>query len=238
MDKDYAKYLLKKTKNDYNKIAEHFSSKRFYIWEEIKTLIEPYIKEKDKILDLGCGNGRLIELFRDKDIEYIGVDNSKRLIEIAKEKYPHYKFLVSEAINLPFEDSYFNKVISVAVLHHIPSKEFRLKFLEEAERVLKPNGILILTVWNLWQRKIAWNLLFKYTIFKIFGKSKLDFKDVFYPWKDSQGKILIQRYIHCFTKKELKELAKKAGFKIKEIGFIDRGNTKKANIYLVAQKPS
>lgn len=204
------------------------------MWEELIPLAK-YVQAGEKILDLGCGNGRLFAMLKEKNIEYLGVDSSDKMINIAREKHgpAGAKFLTVEALELPFPESYFQKIFSVAVLHHIPSEEFRLKFLSEIKRVLKPRGLLILTVWNL--RKNYW-LLFKYTILKFIGKSKLDSGDVLWPWKNSEGKTVIERYIHCFARRELEKLAEKAGFKIEEAGFLDRGKSKKANIYLIAEK--
>ncbi len=249
MKKEYADYLLKKIREDYDKIAKDFSDSRYSIWEEFN-IFKDYIKDNDKILDLGCGNGRLLELFKDKDIEYVGIDNSEKLIEIAKNKFSIFnfqfsikpKFVVVDALNLPFENNYFDRIFSVAVLHHIPSKEYRLQFLKEARRVLRPDGLLILTVWNLWRRPKTLKSLIKYGLLKITGLSKFDFGDVFVPW---QNKIL--RYVHCFTKKELKNLAKEAGFKIEKIGIFKRGEAsrqskhgtgqaKNYNIFLIAGK--
>lgn len=241
MEKEYAKYLLGKTKDDYSLIADDFSRTRSFVWEELKPLAQ-YIIPGEKILDLGCGNGRLLQIFKGMNIEYFGVDNSEKLIEIAKEKYPENKFQVADALNLPFPENFFDKIYSIAVLHHIPSEEFKLQFLKEAKRVLKPGGFLILTVWNLWQRKTAWKLLIKATILKLLGRSKLDLKDIFYPWKNSNKKIISQRYFHLFTKRELKKIFKEIGFKIKEIGTLEkiRASEKKrekwTNIYLIVEK--
>ena len=230
MKKDYAEYLLKKTKEDYNLIAEDFSQTRHSVWPEL-TFFRKYVKEGERILDLGCGNGRLFEFFENRNVEYIGVDNVEKLIEIARKKYPEAKFLVGDALNLPFSDNYFDKVFSIAVFHHIPSGEFRLQFLKEVRKVLKQEGLLILTVWDLWRRVASLKLLTKFTIFKIFGKSGLDFKDVFVPW----GKK-VKRYYHHFTKRELINLVKKEGFKIKKFGVVKNETGKRSNIYLIAQK--
>jgi len=235
MDLDYAKYLLEKTRQDYNLIAEEFSNTRQFIWKDLKPLLD-YTNSGDRVLDVGCGNGRLLGALENKQIDYIGIDNSLKLIDEAKKRFPRGNFQVADALNLPFPENYFDKIYSIAVLHHIPSKEFRLRVLEEIKRVLKPKGLLILTVWNLWQRKTAWKSFFNKAFLKILGKTKLDFKDIFYPWKDKSGIIVTQRYFHLFTKRELKKLAKKAAFKVKETGILRRPESKDNNIYLIAEK--
>ncbi len=231
MDKKYAEYLLKETRAGYNLIAEEFSRTRWNIWAEF-SVFRDYIKNGDKVLDIGCGNGRLLGLLKGIEVEYIGIDNSEKLIETAREKHPQEKFLVASALKLPFPENSFGKIFLIAVLHNIPSEEFRLKILEEIKRVLKPGGVLILTVWDVW-RKEAIILILKYLLLKLIGKSKLDFKDVFKSW----GKEKINRYYHFFTKKELKNLAKKTGFKIKRVGVAKNETGKRSNIYLIAEKP-
>lgn len=189
-----------------------------------------YALPREKVLDLGCGNGRLLQIFKEIDIDYTGVDSSEKLIEIAKKTYPSTKFQVADALHLPFPTNHFDKIYSVAVLHHIPSEEFRLQFLEGVRRILKPGGLFILTVWDLWR---WWRIgtIFKFTLLQTLGKSKLDFKDIFVPWRG-----ICYRYIHCFTQKELEELMKKAGFKIKEVGVLTVPQSKEKNIYIVAKK--
>ena len=247
MEKSYAEYLLKKTVRDYNLIAKDYSRTRAFIPGDIKALGN-YTLEGERVLDSGCANGRLIEVLRDKKVDYFGVDISERLIEIAKEKYLYpvksdkvgakqfnrarAKFQVADALSLPFPDNYFDKIYSISVLHNIPSTEFQLRYLKEARRVLKPGGLLILRVWDFWKRRGASELIFKYTFLKLIGKSQLDFKDVFVPWKDSRGKIVAQRYFHCFTKRELENLVRESGLKIKESW--RGGKDPRTNIYLIA----
>jgi tRNA (uracil-5-)-methyltransferase TRM9 len=235
MDKKYAEYLLVKTREDYNRIAIYFSNTRSFLWKELIPLAK-YVKSGERVLDLGCGNGRLYSFLKERNVEYVGIDSSEKMIEIAREKNQegNPKFEVVEALDLPFSDNNFDKVYSIAVLHHVPSSEFRLKFMKEIKRVLKPKGEVVLTVWNLAQ-KDKWTLI-KYTILRIFGKSELGPGDVFCSWKSPEGKVLARRYIHCFSKPELEEIVKEAGFRVKESGFLPRGKSEKANIYLVAQK--
>jgi len=234
MKQEYAKYLLEKNQDDYNKIADTFNRTRDWIPPDF-TILEKYINKKEKILDLGCGNGRFSEIVGNK-ADYYGVDVSEKLIKIAKEKYLDGKFTVSESLILPFENNFFDKVFCLAVLHHIPSKKFRKDFLREIKRVLKPGGKLILTVWDLNENSKAKRLLFKYTLLKLIGKSKFDRRDIFYPWKNSRGKTLIQRYVHIFSEKELERLVRSIGFIIKEKRVLKRSEKGK-NIFLIAQKP-
>ena len=232
MEREYAEYLLKKTRDDYNLIAKDYTRTRAFIPEDIKNLAQ-YSLFGERVLDSGCANGRLFEILR--SVDYIGIDISEKLIEIAKQKYPKGKFLVADALNLLFPNNFFDKIYSISVLHNIPSKEFRLQYLKEAKRVLKPGGLLILRVWDFWKRKEGWKLLFKYTFLKLIGQSKLDFFDVFVPWKNSEGKIMIQRYFHCFSKREIEGLIKKVGLRVKESW--REGKDPRTNIYIIAEKP-
>lgn len=230
MKPEYAHYLLVKTREDYNLIADEFSTTRQNIWQETRFLFDDYLIPGDKVLDLGCGNARYYPLFKEKSVEYIGIDSSKDLIQISKDMYPDADFRVEDALNLSFPDNYFSDVYSIAVLHHLPSRELRLKFLNEAKRVLRPGGLLILTVWKFYQIK-QWLFLLKYTLLKIIGKSKLDWKDILEPW----GKKA-ERYYHWFSKKELEELIKETGFEIEKSGIVKNKKRNRQNIFIVAKK--
>ena len=238
MEKEYAAYLLKKTKDNYNQIADNFSRYRTKPWSEVKFLFDDYIKPGDKVLDLGCGRGQFLEFLRGKNVEYIGVDFSEKLIEIAKKQDPEAKYQVADVLRLPFPDDYFNKVYAIALFHHIPSKELRIQALKEIERVLKEKGLSIFTVWNLWQKKKTRKLIYKFALLKIFGKSKLDFEDILMDWERMKD-----CYFHCFTKNELRKLLEKAQFSIIKDGEVlvglerkKRPNLPNSNLYVVAEK--
>ncbi|MCD6471014.1 class I SAM-dependent methyltransferase [bacterium] len=237
MKEEFAQKILKKNKRDYKTIAENFSGTRAYLWPELLRF-EEYVKEGDKVLDLGCGNGRFYELFKNKKVEYIGVDNCQKLISLARKKYPNANFIFGDALNLPFKNSEFDLVFSIAVFHHIPSQKYRRQVLKEIYRVLKPDGLLVLTVWNLWQPK----LLIKYKIWPIiFGwrKKYMDWKDVFIPWKLPSKKV-IYRYYHAFCKNELRNLIKQSGFEINNCYYTQKNRKtnwlKGFNLVVLAKK--
>lgn len=230
MDKKYAEYLLSKTKEDYNLIAEDFSRTRQSVWPETINLFDKYLREGDKVLDLGCGNGRYFEYFKEKKTDYWGVDGSEKLINVARGRYPEARFQVADALTLPFSGEFFDKVFCIAALHHIPSKELREKFFQEARRVLKPGGILVVTVWDFKELK-EFFLVLKSFILKISGLSKLDIRDFWEPWGNKA-----KRYYHYFSQKELISLAEKAGFKTRDFGIIKNEKGNRRNTYLVAEK--
>ncbi|MDP2934613.1 MAG: methyltransferase domain-containing protein [bacterium] len=131
------------------------------------------------------------------------MDFSENLIRIAKEKNGD-RFIVGDILSLPFSDNYFDSVWAIAVLHHIPTKKLRKCALSEIKRVLKPGGRIIATCWKI----------------KSFFR-----RDVFIPF---HGK---KRYYRVFTKREIKKLFKKSGFKIEELRYLKRNN-KKTNILI------
>ena len=230
MREKYANEILEMSHRGYEKISHDFSQTRKVFWEEL-CFLGDHIKKNDKVLDIGCGNGRFLEVTKGKKIHYEGVDSSESFIKQAQKTYGDIGvFTKADALALPFKDTLFDVAVSFGVLHHIPSKKFRNQFLKEAHRVLKKDGLLILTVWNLWNERLTPTIK-KYAVQKLLGRSKLDFKDVFLPF----GKKENARYLHAFTKGELKRLLKNSGFKVDELRLISRRG-KNENIVAVCRK--
>lgn len=206
-----------------------FSRTRRNIWAEF-SIFGNYIKDGDRVLDIGCGNGRLLNIFSDKLIEYTGVDNAENQIKEAELNYPGRRFLLADARNLPFPAKVFDNVFLVAILHNVPSVEFRRKVLREARRVLKDNGFLFLTVWDPWRLE-AIRLIFKYSFLKLTGESKMDWGDVLVPWANRT-----ERYYHFFTQRGILKLVRGAGFQIIKNGVAKNETGRRSNFYIVAQK--
>lgn len=105
----------------------------------------PYIKEKGKFLDVGCGTGNSMrKAQRDKQCECYGIDPDPGAHGVGRKTEG-----VTEGLNivqgfseqLPYEDNFFDVVYSSHVLEHVNDEK---KSLEEMYRVLKPNGVLII----------------------------------------------------------------------------------------------
>lgn len=208
MKPSLAKKIIHQITADYDKISDHFDLTRKFNWPEIDKLVTKYVQPEMKILDLGCGNGRLLEILPD-DINYIGLDISLANIKIAQKKFPEYQFTTGSILKIPCSDQIFDIVFAIASLHHIPSEKYRLAAMSEILRVLKPNGLLIMSNWNLFQPKY---LPYLNKNFKI--DPKLDQNDSLIPWKNSKREIITQRYYHAFDLKELENLAINSNFVI------------------------
>lgn len=174
-------------------------------------------------MDLGCGNGRLVKLVEDKQVDYLGVDASENLIKTALHNYPDKKFQVMDALNLDLAENSVDVVICVSVLNHL-DKANHQKFIENIKKVLKPGGILLMSNWNLWNingKKSVWRKD------KVSGVPKSSWKDVWTIWHSHEAEAPL--YYYAFTKGELVRLLKKNKFEIEKAFYSYKGA--KSNIF-------
>lgn len=101
------------------------------------------IKDK-KVLDIACGEGYGSNLMSEFAKEVVGVDLSSKIIDHAQNKYikSNLSFLVGSASSIPFENDTFDVVVSYETLEHLYEHE---EMISECHRVLKNNGILIIS---------------------------------------------------------------------------------------------
>ncbi len=141
--------------SEYDSFAGHFSATRDRAWPEFEILF-PYIQKSDKVLDLGCGNGRL-QQFLSTNLTpsgcYFGLDISEKLLSIARQNFPKDHFFRSDFVSkLPFGGEHFDVTVSIAAFHHLLSVKAQRAFLSECFRVTNAGGILFLTTWKLPQK--------------------------------------------------------------------------------------
>lgn len=91
------------------------------------------------ILDLGCGTGTLTSQLADYADTVIGIDSSETMVTKARKQYPNMRFMVCNALDLPFEGR-FDVVFSNAVFHWITDHDALLRQIRKA---LKPHGLLV-----------------------------------------------------------------------------------------------
>ena len=217
--------IERKVQADYDKIADAFyDSRKDMHWPVIDEMIGE-VERGQKVLDIGCGIGRLCRQMESKGVEYHGIDISSKEISIARKSCPGGEFVIGSMLELPYEDESFDVVFHIASLHHLLNKPERIRALAEALRVLKKGGQFNLTVMGLWQKKY-WNLFFNKTKGKLTlpteQQKQIKFSDVFLRWS-WRSEETIYRYYHAFSKGELKKLFKGLSLADFEIKFMANG---------------
>ena len=104
-------------------------------------------KQKDKILDAGCGSGRNMHWFLQNSFSIFGIDIDPESIQNLKYNYPQLplnSLQICEVENLSFDADYFDHIISSAVLHFAKDESHFHSMLTEMVRVLKPGGSLFI----------------------------------------------------------------------------------------------
>jgi demethylmenaquinone methyltransferase/2-methoxy-6-polyprenyl-1,4-benzoquinol methylase len=123
---------------------EHSSSEAN---RKLPELVERFgLQPGDKVLDAGCGSGRLTPYLLQAVGEtglVVGVDFASQMIDIARRKYqtPNLIFLLADVMKMPLADNFFDRIICLALFPHLPEKPRALK---EFYRLLKPNGHLFI----------------------------------------------------------------------------------------------
>ncbi len=112
-----------------------------------------------RVLEIGVGAATDFVNWARHGAQLSGVDLTQAAIELARERLDleglGADLRVADAENLPFPDSTFDIVYSHGVLHHTPDTE---KSIAEVHRILKPNGIALLMLYNVtsWTAWLAW----------------------------------------------------------------------------------
>ncbi len=124
------------------------------LFQTIESHLELDRNREYKILDIGCGSGRLLGLLSGSispDSVLVGVDAAENSIASARENFPQMQFLHQRfSHSLDFEDQSFDRVVSVDLLECIPDKQ---ALIDEVRRVLKPGGKMIFAHWD-WDTQV------------------------------------------------------------------------------------
>lgn len=137
--------------NYYNKFNEDKRlTRRHGIVEYItaKKYIDKYIKNYDspKIIDIGAGTGKYAITLFEEGLDVTALELVKHNLMTLKKKCPSIKAIQGNAINLDkFKDNTFDIALLFGPLYHLISFEDKLKALKEAKRIIKPNGIIMIS---------------------------------------------------------------------------------------------
>jgi SAM-dependent methyltransferase len=186
--------------------------------------------------------------------EYIGVDNNEYLIEIAKKEFSLFAEktrFINEDVVMNFEPvgnrhAYslqtieYDMIVSFAVIHHIPSFEKRVEFLQNLKSFLKPDGLFVISIWKFLDDKSQENKIVDLTdVETSHGMSlqeincnDLEQNDFLLSWNKGETAY---RYCHYISDEEENDLINQSGLKIIK-AYQNDGRKQKSNKYLILTK--
>ena len=180
---------------------------RFAIVAEIFSQLEG-----DRLLDIGCGDGDISLLLRERvqAKQVFGIDISHEAVSVAQGKGIEARQLDIDEGDLPFEDDYFDLIYCGELIEHVFDPDHLLK---EIHRVLKAEGLCVLTTPNLagWPSRFA--LLLGYLPYPMAAS----------PSHEGVGKLLLRGsegqwgHIRTMTLRALQELVRLHHFKVKRL---------------------
>jgi SAM-dependent methyltransferase len=214
--------LLALNREFYATFSDHFAASRS-VSDPALTSILPYLLGGARVLDVGCGNGRLallLERERPGSI-YVGVDATAELVAEAQAQaggllHIEAAFRVLDITQQGWTQGLssrpFDCAVVLAVLHHLPGRELRARVLRDVGSLLNPEGCAILSNWRFlaherMRRKIVgWDEVG-------IDEGQLDPGDYLLDWRRG-GRGL--RYCHLVDEDEVEQLAATSGFSVRE----------------------
>jgi ubiquinone/menaquinone biosynthesis C-methylase UbiE len=138
--KSYLGTIAKRLNNSWSIHGAHHRNLNIFIHNQINRL------QKDAlVLDAGCGLSAWLTPDIENKIKYTGIDCQEDSILCCKEMFPKRDYRSGDVYQLPYPDHSFDAIVMREVIEHIKKPE---KAVKEVRRVLKPNGLYILTTPN------------------------------------------------------------------------------------------
>lgn len=160
------------TQKDYSKVAWFYN-----LWSKLteskaadKVIELAEIKDGEQIIEIACGTGLVFReiLKRNPNGKNQGIDLSIDMLSkakklMSKEQFQNYELRQGDVLNLQIPDQSFDKLINNFMIDLMPEDKFD-DILSEFHRILKPNGIAVISVFSNGQKKVNkfWVWLAKY----------------------------------------------------------------------------
>lgn len=231
MNQDTCHRLISINQEFYQSFGHAFAQTRRRIQPGVRRVLEEWGHDGDW-LDLGCGSGALAQAWLKAGLKgsYTGVDFSLPLLAEAENFHPsscgETGLRISfRQVNLAeadwvkdFTPRSFDGLLSFAVLHHLPGAAMREQLILQAASLLKPRGLMILSVW---QFQNSARLLARVQPWAKVGisESEVEEGDTLLDWRyhpDQPEQAAGLRYVHLFSREELARLRAVGGFTLLE----------------------
>jgi SAM-dependent methyltransferase len=223
----------------YNQEAKKYHETRKKYWKEGELILEAMTtlmeqsspqgkgeKKRINILEIGCGSGRFANYLSNHysgKFTYVGVDLSQELLSYAKKENPQCKFVcedMSEFVVRQKQEK-FDLIIGTSSFQHIPTYRERLFLMKFFYKLLKYDGLLIMTNRSFSKRffKKHWKEVLKSRGKFLVKGRECSRRDCMVP--RTNGEQIFKRYYHLFSLKELKKLVTFSGLHLEHLSYLD-----------------
>uniref|UniRef100_G3PCA3 tRNA methyltransferase 9B n=1 Tax=Gasterosteus aculeatus TaxID=69293 RepID=G3PCA3_GASAC len=146
--------------NVYDKIAPYFNDSRYKAWPKVRQFLLD-LQPGSIVADIGCGNGKYLHI--NEEVFKLGCDVCHPLLDFAWSQ--GHEVQMCDGLHLPYRDGCFDAVLSIAVIHHLSTKERRIRAIKEMARTLQVGGRIMIYVWAMEQKR-----------------RRFEKQDIFVPW--------------------------------------------------------
>lgn len=231
MDTETRLELQAMTAAFYETHAESFSDSRQSEWDSWDLVLSK-VGNFERVLDVGCGNGRFLRFLRNHDVtvsNYLGIDTSASLLAEARNAFPDDDFIEQDIDKTLGVRDAFDLVVAFGLFHHLPGAKYRLWCMSDLAGLVNGGGHLVI---SFWQPKLLSNFENKLAPNEHPG---LEENDYLLGWNGDFSKV---RYCHHFSDDEIDQLIEASGLTVVD-RFQGNGNDK-SNHYVVLNnsKPS
>lgn len=119
-------------------------------------------KKGDKILEAGCGAGRVYFHYKNKGFDIKGIEYSKNAVDNILKKDSAAEVIEGSITDLPYENNSFDTILAFGLYHNIEDEKELQKAFDETNRVLTSNGKLVASVrFDSYENNIVENIMKK-----------------------------------------------------------------------------
>ncbi len=141
----------------YRYLSNIYDTCKSPFWENYYKFLCLHLQEKNKsLLDLGCGTGLAIDYLNCEPKDYIGVDYSTEMLEVARKKFPHHHFYAKSILEVDFSKKFDFVLAAFDTLNHFLNPGDWKKVFTIAAQHLGPNGKFIFDVFSTYDLEVNW----------------------------------------------------------------------------------